>query len=190
MPSTVDTPSSLAEYSPSEQNSSQAGLDIDSALLNARRYSEKPSATYEEQYRLLTSYWQTMATCLNESGWSGHKVQKANSPYVTFITPDVSGQEQAYVDDFVRCQEGTDGFPQEPVANRETAERVYVSQVDFRTCAVEKGYSLAEPPSLESYVDAFLAGRVNWDPQGELFETQQVTAFEIQSFHDICPYWY
>lgn len=185
-----DLPSSLAKYSPSEQNVSEPDVNVDDALLSVRRYSQHTSTSYEEQYRLLTSYWQELGACLNEAGWIGHEVRKANSPHVVFISPDVTGQEKEYVDAFVRCQEQTDGFPQEPIASRDIAENVYISQVDFRECALREGYSLTEPPSRESYVDAFLSGRINWDPQGELLETQQVTPSMFENFHEICPYWY
>lgn len=186
----ADSAESLAEYLPSEHSSTSSQPDFEHALLEARRYSEHVSTSYEEQYHLLTSYWRTLSTCLNEAGWSGHEIQKADSPNVVFLTPDVSGQEEAYLSDFTRCQNETDGFPQEPAANRETAENVYLSQVTFRYCAQTQGYSLSEPPSLESYTDAFLAGKVNWDPQGELLNTQQVPGSKLADLHSVCPYWY
>ena len=52
-----DLPSSLAKYSPSEQNVSEPDVNVDDALLSVRRYSQHTSTSYEEQYRLLTSYW-------------------------------------------------------------------------------------------------------------------------------------
>lgn len=75
---------------------------------------------------------------MNDAGWEGHKVANSNTPNVSYQMPDVTGQESAYIADYIRCQDETDGFPIEPEATPQVIEQVYSSQIHFRSCAPTK----------------------------------------------------
>lgn len=177
-------------FSASQLGSSLGHNEFTRALEDKQKKADHPSGSYEEHYRLLSKYWNDLSECMNDAGWDGHSVSSPNTPNVSYHMPDFTGQESAYIADYVRCQDETDGFPIEPEPTPQTIEQVYDSQLEFHSCAIKHGYAISEPPSLASYTDAFLAGRINWDPQGELLNSGQMTSSDFLRFHETCPYWW
>ena len=73
----------------SETMTSENAVD---AMMAGSEWKAPPSATGEDYYRSLTTYWQELARCLEERGWADQGVEDPNTPFVTINIAGFDGQ--------------------------------------------------------------------------------------------------
>lgn len=104
---------------------------------------------------------QIMRDCLAENGWD--VVIPADDP-AALEHHGVIEQEDAYIEDFVRCSNAHDFSPNPPTMDQDGAERAWQEYTDAAACMREHGYVPPEPPSRELFLTEQLAGGSSWNP--------------------------
>lgn len=76
--------------------------------------------------------------------------------------------------------------PSEPT--REYFEGAYAYDLTLKECLEEEGFDIAEPPSLETYIDSYLnpAGEPAWSPYEDI-SPSAIGTVRWDELNEICP---
>lgn len=126
-------------------------------------------------------YTQVLADCLREGGAT---VEVTSA--VSFSAEPEPGMEDGEVEALVaECRAKAGPLPERPT-DPETAERVYPELLAMRDCLNDLGFSISQPPSLETFIEEFPVTHGSWHPYIGL-ERQFSSIAEQQEAERLCP---
>jgi hypothetical protein len=108
-------------------------------------------------------YLPLLAACLRDAGWDATTNERGDEMNVSGAGP---GQRQAFEDAQAACERQI-GVPPTPRPLTEAEIRArYDYLVQMRQCLIDLGYTLAEPPTIDVFIDTWATGP--WSPYNEV----------------------
>lgn len=123
---------------------------------------------------------QIMRDCLAENGWD--VVIPADDP-AALEHHGAADQNEAYMEDFVRCSNANDISPDPPTFDEDSADRAWQEYNAAAVCMAEHGYDPPQPPSRERFLAEQLQGGSSWNPHAVPTGEESVAAAAIAA----CP---
>lgn len=118
--------------------------------------------------------------CANDQGVPVHVIPPGDGIGYGDVA---SGQQTMAAAVIEACRAGLRLPPYEP-PTRDQLTRLYYDLVDTRACLEGEGYTIAEPPTLDTFIDSYTTGDA-WSPYLSLPDT--LTAGEWGHVERVCP---
>ncbi|MFC8596881.1 hypothetical protein [Isoptericola sp. NPDC057191] len=122
--------------------------------------------------------------CITERGWA--QVQLTDDGEISGLVPEE--QQDAYSKDLDACwAEANARYPFPEVTEDSLRER-YALEVETRSCLMDEGYTIAEPPSVDVWIDQMNHpdGDV-WLPYAELQFSSTFDSTKLPELYEKCP---
>lgn len=122
----------------------------------------------------MSEYGQALVDCLQSKGWDA-KLTPDEGPgsWYTDVPP---AQHDQYLADAQYCQ-GALPKLEDPSQSETLMRKMYDMTAVQNTCLLDKGYSVAEPPSYAAWSDVFRSeGAARWDPLGDVSQRDRAKA--------------
>lgn len=119
----------------------------------------------EEPIMTRTEQQIAMFECVKEAGFEVTLIEETNG--TGFGMESSATEDPALVwEQVAECRDHMPPQP-EPTTDEDLAQ-MYANQVADQACLLQAGYPVSDPPSLESFKEAFHSGTLSWEPYSEL----------------------
>jgi hypothetical protein len=126
-------------------------------------------------------YMPLLAACLRDAGWDARVDSRDGSLSVDSLG---ASQREAFMAARDDCVDAIGAPPSpEPITDAEIRER-YDFLLEARSCLMELGYRISDPPSLETFTETYSAGP--WSPFNDL-ASQTASQEEWLEANEACP---
>lgn len=122
--------------------------------------------------------------CISDRGWA--QVQLNENGEISGLVPEE--QQDAYSEDLDACwAEANARYPFPEVTEDSLRER-YALEVETRECLIDEGYTIAEPPSVDVWIDQMNHLDENvWLPYGEIQFSSTFDSTKLPELYEKCP---
>jgi hypothetical protein len=119
-----------------------------------------------------TEYQRTIFECAQDAGWDVRLEDSSDGTGLEMIVDGLDAQEQvaSFNTQLEKCKAQLPPIP-EPQTEEEIRE-FYDHRVTQHGCLVQAGFAPTGTPSFQTFLDAYRAGTLDWDPVYTLAESQ------------------
>ncbi len=121
-------------------------------------------------------YGTLVAACLRAEGWD------AKATPGDAFTVKLHGKASALEKDAATCRSEL-GFVDRGKPSAQEVSNYYAAQLKVRTCLIDQGFTIATPPSKQTFMDTFDSAK-GWNPYGSI---GQVSTTEWNHLNTVCP---
>ncbi|NOY56171.1 MAG: hypothetical protein GXP34_09305 [Actinobacteria bacterium] len=118
--------------------------------------------------------------CANDQGYPVTVIPPGNGIGYNQVVLDQQNMALAVVS---ACWAGLHIPPSEPMTEEQVTE-FYYQQVDTKACLEAEGYTVDDPPSLDTFIDSYMGGQDIWTAYNSVPRMSQADWYRIQ---ELCP---